>query len=128
FRSQNKHSAYYGGKDGCGTVALQIRIPKFGFISTGPLIYLIKGENRSYNGEYGYYYNVNNIRGWIAIDYFPPLSELTKNRPYVSIEASLSPQATYSKRIFAQEFSISISIGAITKRLYGVESDVDWSP
>lgn len=128
FTSKNKHTASYGGTDGTGIIGIQIHIPGFGFISAGPWVYLIQGENRSFDGTTSFYSNTDNVRGWIAIDYFPKLKDLSTNKPYLSLEFSISPKATYSERIPVQAFSVSISIGAITKRLYGVESDIEWSP
>ena len=128
FTSKNDRNAAYSGEDGTGTVGLQFRIPGFGFISVGPWVYIIQGNNRGYDGETGFYSNTDNIRGWVAIDYFPKLGEVTSNKPYISLEFSISPKATYSEKVAAQGFSVSISIGAITKRLYGVESDVEWNP
>lgn len=128
FKSRNKFSAEYGGKDGTGVVGIQFHIPGFGYITAGPWVYLIQGENRSFDGRTSFYSNTNNIRGWLSIDYFPKMVELSDNKPYISFEVSISPKADYSERIPVQEFSISISIGSVTKRLYGMESDVDWSP
>lgn len=128
FNSRNNHGASYSGKDGVGAVGMQVRIPHFGYITAGPWIYLIRGENRSFNGKTGTYSNSNNVRGWMAIDFFPNLEEASNNIPYFSLEFSISPEADYSKRLPVQEFSISLSIGSITGRLYGVESDVPWKP
>ncbi|MBN1307047.1 MAG: hypothetical protein JXA18_03960 [Chitinispirillaceae bacterium] len=128
FKSQNKHSAYYGGKDGTGIIGIQLHIPGFGYISAGPWVYLIQGENSSFNGKKNFYSNTDNVRGWLAIDYFPKIADVSSNKPYLSFEFSISPKATYSERIPVQAFSVSISIGSITRRLYGTESDVEWSP
>ena len=128
FRSQNKHSAYYGGKDGTGILGVQLHIPGFGYISAGPWVYVIHGENKSFNGTKNFYSNADNVRGWLAIDYFPKIVELSSNKPYLSLEFSISPKATATKRIPFQAFSVSISMGSITRRLYGIESDVEWRP
>jgi hypothetical protein len=128
FNSVNKFSAAYGGKDGCGVVGIQVHLPGFGYLSIGPQVYLIQGTGKSYNGESGFYSNTDNIRGWCAIDYFPKMKDGSNGKPYVSLEFSASPSATYSKRIPVQGFSVSVSIGSITKRLYGTDSDIDWTP
>ena len=128
FNSINKFSAAYGGKDGTGAIGLQLHIPGFGYITAGPWVYLIQGTNKSYDGESAFYSNTDNVRGWCAIDYFPKMKDPSSNKPYVSLEFSMSPRVTYSERIPVQAFSVSISIGSITKRLYGTESDVEWSP
>jgi hypothetical protein len=128
FNSENEYNAAYTGYDGTGIVGLQLHIPGFGYISAGPWVYIIQGENRSYNGTTSFYSNQNNVRGWLAIDFFPRFKDIIKNKPYVSLEVSVSPKVNYSERIPVQEFSVSISIGAVTGRLYGVESDVEWTP
>lgn len=128
FNSSNSHGASYGGKDGVGAVGMQFHIPHFGYITAGPWVYLIRGENKSFNGKTGTYSNSNNVRGWMAIDFFPNLHEVSNNTPYFSLEFSISPEADYSKRLPVQEFSISLSIGSITGRLFGVESSVPWKP
>jgi hypothetical protein len=128
FSSKNTSNALYGGFDGAGAIGVQFHIPRFGYISAGPMVYLIKGDNESYDGIKGKYSNINNIRGWMTIDFFPDLKEMSSNKPYISLEVSASPAADYSKRIPLQEFSISICIGSISKRLFGVENGVDWKP
>lgn len=129
FNSENGEVlAGYKGKDGTGAIGVQFHLPGFGYVSAGPLAYIIKGENSSFNGSKSTYSNVDNIRGWLAIDYFPKVAELSKNKPYISFEFSISPSATVSERLPFQAISASISIGSITRRLYGTESEVEWSP
>lgn len=128
FSSKNRHNALYKGIDGVGIVGIQFHIPRFGYITTGPLIHVIDGTNRSYTGEENYYSNLNNIRGWIAIDIFPRLKEITSNKPFVSIEFSMSPEIDCSRRIPIQEFSVSISVGSVTRRIYGIDNDIEWEP
>lgn len=125
FQSENKAGAMYGGKDGVAALGLQVRIPQFGYISAGPQLYIINGENRSYSGTESIYSNVNNVRGWIAFDYFPKVEPLTTNKPYFSLEFTASPKINSTSRIPVQEFSVSLSIGAITPRLYGLENETD---
>ena len=119
FSSKNDRGAMYGGYDGCAVVGLQFRIPNFGYISAGPMVYLIEGDAEGSDGRNSTYSNVNNIRGWIAIDYIMKSIELTKGNPYISVEFSCTPDASYSKRIPIQEFSLSVSIGYISGKLYG---------
>jgi hypothetical protein len=133
FRSTNKLNAYYGGKDGVGVVGAQIRIPNVGYVSIGPQVYLIMGDNRGYAGQKGTYSNINNIRGWLAFDYFPEMGDFSKiselagdNKPYVSVEFTMSPKIGGSARVPIQEFSLSVSIGVITQRLYGVDKEADF--
>ena len=128
FKSENEFSAYYSGIDGTGAVGLQVHIPGFGYISAGPWVYVIQGTNKGFSGSTGYYSNTDNLRGWLAIDFFPKLKEVTSNKPYISLELSVSPKANVSDRIPVQAFSVSLSVGAVTKRLYGAESDIEWEP
>lgn len=128
FSSENKFNAHYRGYDGTGVIGIQAHIPKFGYVTAGPLLYLIHGYNKSYDGKENFYSNSNNIRGWISIDYIPRINEIVQNKFYISLEFSASPSINYDKRIPIQEYSISISIGSITQQLYGVKSDIDWNP
>ncbi|HEX3019125.1 MAG TPA: hypothetical protein VHP36_02440 [Chitinispirillaceae bacterium] len=128
FSSKNKYNAAYKGIEGAGIVGIQFHIPQFGYITTGPLVYLIDATSRSYTGKENFISNINNIRGWIAIDFFPRLKEITTNKPYISLEISMSPEINYSRRVPVQEFSASISIGSVTRRLYGTENDIEWEP
>lgn len=133
FNSVNNLSAAYKGIDGTGAVGLQVHIPGFGYISAGPWVYLIEGKaiggkGTDSEGEEHFYSNTDNVRGWFAIDFFPKMKEMSSNKPYLSLEMSVSPKVTYSQRILVQEFSVSVSVGSVTKRLYGAESDVEWNP
>lgn len=119
FSSENSNKVSYGGYDGCGVVGLQIRIPKFGFVSIGPMAYVIEGEAQGSDKAREFYSNVNNLRGWIAIDYHLKSTELTKGSAYISLEFSASPAASMSDRIPIQDFSFSISIGFISGKMYG---------
>jgi len=126
FRSENKLGAYYGGKDAAGVIGLQVKVPNLGFISAGPQVYYIEGENRSYYGEKGTYSNINNLRGWIAFDYFPPVSILDeKVQPYFSVEFTMSPKINTSSRVRVQEFSVAVSLGSISPRLYGMDKHAE---
>lgn len=130
FFSENDEGAYYSGYDAAGAAGLLFHIPGFGYIAAGSKVYLIaKGRNKSYNsGVEHRYSNINNVRGWLAIDYFPKIKSISETRPYISFELSISPDAKVRDRAPIQEVSISIAIGSITKRLYGEESDVEWEP
>ena len=127
FRSTNKRKAYYGGADAVGVVGVQVRVPNFGFVSVGPQVYLIQGENRGYDSdEVGKYSNINNVRGWIALDYFPDMNGLTgEHTPYASIEFTMSPKISGSRRVPVKEFSLSVSVGVITPRLYGADKEAE---
>ena len=127
FRSENDLEAYYGGKDGAAAAGIQVKIPKFGFVSAGPHVYVINGENKGYEGgKTSVYSNINNLRGWIAVDYFPQAFALNeKVQPYLSIEFTASPKINSSSRVRVQEFSLAVSLGTISPRLYGTDKNVD---
>ena len=42
-------------------------------------------------GTTGTYSNSNNVRGWIAIDYFPSVN-MSTNKPYISLEFTALPE------------------------------------
>ncbi|MBD3346839.1 MAG: hypothetical protein GF401_17420 [Chitinivibrionales bacterium] len=128
FTSENDQGAFYGGTDGAGVLGVQFHIPGFGYITAGPMLYVIMGENRSYNDISGEYSNVNNLRGWLSIDFFPRMKIASNNLPYISFEISLSPEADFNNRAPIEEFSFSISVGTVTKRLYGEMTDIEWQP
>ena len=129
FSTKNKDGAVYSGKDGAGIVGLQFHVPHFGYVSAGPQLYLIMGENKSFNSTVKHKYsNINNLRGWLSIDYFPQEKSLSSNKVFLSFEVSVSPKIAFDKRAPLQECGFSISFGSITKRLYGEESDVEWAP
>ena len=123
FTSENDFGATYGGIDGAGVIGLQFRIPNFGFISIGPLLYVIQGEAKGTDGKSTYYSNGNNVRGWIAFDYYLKGNDLSKGNAYLSVEFSASPKANYSSRILIQEFSVSVSLGYISGKIYGVDKE-----
>jgi len=128
FSSANTEGAVYGGKDGVGALGLQFHIARFGYITAGPQVYLIQGQNKSYSGTRHKYSNINNVRGWIALDFFPPDKLESKNKFFISLEASIGPRIAFGKQAPVQEFGFSVSLGSITKRLYGEESEVEWAP
>ena len=128
FTSSNTAGATYSGIDGEGIIGLQFRIPHVGFISAGPELYLIDGKNKSYTKKYGNYSNISNLRGWLAIDYFPKEKIASDNKLCFSLEIALSPKARFNDRAPLQEIRFSVGLGSITKRLYGEVSEIDWTP
>ncbi|MDR2728524.1 MAG: hypothetical protein LBB56_05270, partial [Chitinispirillales bacterium] len=74
----------------------------------------------------GTYSNINNFRGWVAFDYFPQVLALNeKIQPYLSLEFTASPKINSSSRVRVKEFSIAVSMGTISPRLYGIDKNVD---
>ncbi len=129
FTSENEQGAVYRGYDGCGAAGVIVHIAGFGYAAAGAKAYLIQGENRGYNqNSYKEYSNSNNVRGWLAVDYFPRMQEVMTNKPFISFEVSLSPEAMLGGRAPVQELAFSIGIGSITPRLYGERSEIEWEP
>jgi hypothetical protein len=128
FSSKNDAGTMYSGTDADGGVGLQFHIQGFGYVTAGSSVYLIFGKNKSYLGQEGKYSNINNVRGWLAIDYFPTVAASSKNLLYLSLEFTVSPKASFNDRAPIQEMSVSVSIGSITRKLYGEVSEVEWKP
>jgi hypothetical protein len=121
FTSENSRGALYRGYDAAGAAGLLFRVSSFGYVAAGSKVYLIaRGFNQSYNstGEQRFG-NVNNVRGWLAVDFYPPMKTISSGKPYISLELSVSPLAQFNGRAPVQEVSFSVAIGAITNRLYG---------
>lgn len=129
FSSENKAGALYGGFDGAGAAGFIFHIKNIGYAAAGAKLYVIQGENRSYNSKKDHFYsNVNNLRGWVAFDYFPKIKAVSKYIPYISLEVSVAPGASFGEKAPIQEISFSIAVGSITKRLYGETSSLQWHP
>jgi hypothetical protein len=128
FSSENKWSAQYGGIDVSGGAGIQIHVSRFGYITLGSEVDLIEGTNRGFDGAEGTYSNLNNIRGWLAVDFFPAFAMGGGTKPYVSVEVSVSPEAEFGGNVPIREFGFSVCLGSVTKRLYGEETDVEWQP
>jgi len=125
FSSENEYGALYKGYDGSAALGIQVKIQSYGYISAGVKAYYIQGSNRHYtdseNTERSYS-NLNNVGGWCAIDLTPELRGQIPGKPYFTIEISATPEATYDDRIPVQEFSISLSVGWISPRIFGEPS------
>lgn len=129
FSSSNKAGAMYSGIDGTAAAGLLLHIPKFGYLAAGPQVYLIDGRNRSYNSDTEQSYaNLNNLRGWVALDYFPKLESISETNLYVSVELSIGPDVRFSGPSPLEGMSVSVSLGGITKRLYGQTAGTEWTP
>jgi hypothetical protein len=120
FRSTNKGGAYYGGTDLAAAGGLQFKLPARHCLSLGPQFYMIMGKNKGFEEKTeGTYSNVNNMRAWLAYEYLPADVFGGEYKPYMSLELTASPKICASKRVPVKEFSVSVSVGIITKRLYG---------
>lgn len=129
FSSENADGAFYGGMDIAVAGGLLFHIPKVGYIACGPKLYVIQGENRSYNSTRSQdYSNLNNLRGWIAFEYFPKVPLVANTRPYVSFEMSIGPDADAGGPTHLTGVSFSIAVGALTHRLYGEATGAGWEP
>ena len=128
FSSKNDAGAVYSGIDADGGGGLQFHIHDFGYVTAGSSVYMIFGKNKSFSGQEGRYSNINNVRGWLAIDYFPTIAASSRNLMYISLELTVSPKVTFDGRAPVQEMSASVSIGSITRKLYGKESEIEWKP
>jgi hypothetical protein len=123
FSSQNTYKAEYSGIDGAGAAGLQARIPQFGFVTAGAKVYLIDGKSTGYDGVKRTFSNVNNLRGWLAIDCVPEMKGDVKGKPYFSFEMSIAPDVDFGDKVPIQEIAFSFSIGWITPRLYGEDPE-----
>ncbi|MBD3422104.1 MAG: hypothetical protein GF398_18480 [Chitinivibrionales bacterium] len=133
FSSKNDLGAAYEGLDINGAFGIQFHIKGFGYITAGPQLYLIDGEGKhgdgtSRSGGAIAFKNVNNLRGWLAIDFFPKMKTFSENKTYVSFEVTLSPDVAFFDRAPVQEIAFSLGFGTVTKRLYGEANDVEWEP
>jgi hypothetical protein len=128
FSSKDANEVVYKGFDAAAVVGFQFRIPRFGFISLGPELYLIEGKNKDYLGRNDDYSNTSNLRGWLSVDFFPKEKIASDNKLFISLEAAFTPNVEFNKRAPMQEIRLSVGVGAITKRLYGEVSEVDWAP
>jgi|WetSurMetagenome_2_1015567.scaffolds.fasta_scaffold00017_82 hypothetical protein len=128
FSSKNDAGTTYGGTDIAGAAGLQFHIQGIGYITAGSEVYLIFGKSTDYLGVSRVYSNVNNVRGWLAVDFFPTQMLNSKNLFYISLEMSVSPKVRFNDRAPVEEFGFSVSAGVITPRLYGQQSEIDWKP
>lgn len=127
FSSTEENSdRYYRGLDVVAAAGPVFHIPKFGFIAFGPQLYYIHGQNDASSSNF---HNINNLRGWIAIEYFPKMKDESKYLPFLSIEGSVSPDASIkSSRAPVVEFGASITFGAVSSKLFGNSQQADWHP
>ena len=117
---------YYQGLDVAGAVGPIFHIPSFGYIALGPKMYYMHGD--AFGA--GTYHNINNLRGWIAVEYFPKMKESSKMLPFITLEGSISPEASVkSSRAPIMEFGASLTFGGVTSKLFGNNNkQKDWMP
>jgi len=128
FSSEEKKSGFsYGGIDVTAAAGPVFHIKKFGYIAFGPKFYYLMGENNGVTGTHAYS-NINNLRGWLAIEYFPRSKEIAKYLPYISLEASGSPGLAINNRAPVQEFGFSCSFGIVSGPLYKKHKNDKWRP
>lgn len=126
FGSEDSKKAGYSCYDATGVVGLLFHIPRFGYAAIGPRLYYIKGEAENSDGTKHNFNNVNNMQGWAAVEWFPKTS--SGSIPYITAEISFGPKVSFGDRTPVNEFSFSIGIGAVTKRLSGEVSELEWHP
>lgn len=130
FTSKNDAEAYYKGPDYSAAGGLLFHIKGVGYIAAGPHLYIQMGKHKGYKDSdvVQKYSSVSNLRGWLAIDYFPKMKMIKKYIPYFSLEFSAGKKVKFGSTTPIKEFSFSISFGEVTRRLYGEKSEVEWEP
>lgn len=124
--SEDKGERYYRGLDIAAAAGPLFHIPNFGYVAFGPKIYYIHGKN-DYSASN--FHNVNNLRGWIAIEYFPKMKNESKYLPFLTIESSISPETKINgRRAPVIEFSASITFGAVSSKVFGEIEEIGWRP
>ena len=123
---ENDGSRYYQGFDVAGVLGPIFHIPKFGYIALGPKMYYIHGDSKGA----GTYHNINNLRGWIAIEYFPKMKDKIKMLPFITIEGSISPEASVkSNRAPIVEFGAALTFGGVSSKILGKsDKQYNWTP
>ena len=126
FASKNSKNTEYDCYDATGVVGLLFHIPRFGYASFGPKLHYITGTATDYDGTEHGFTNVNNMQGWVAVEWYPH----TKNGsiPYITAEIALGPKVSFGERTPVNEFSFAIAIGTVTKRIGEEVSELEWRP
>ena len=127
FSSDDGAGASYKGFSGIGVLGLVFHIKGFGYIATGPRLYFIEGQDKGYNqSNYSDFHNTNNLQAWLAMEWFPKTSG--GSIPYFGVELTAGPKVNFGGRAPVNEFSVSATIGAVSKRLSGEASELEWHP
>lgn len=129
FLSEGNQESQYSGMDLSAGAGPIVHINNFGYIAAGLKYQEIVGKNMDYSGNEGKWSNDETLGGFIAIDYFPKSELISNYIPYITFELGVFPGAGLKeKETSVKDLSFSLSFGAITKRLYGKKSELNWRP
>lgn len=129
FLSEGKAESRYSGMDLSAGGGPIVHINNFGYIAAGVKYQEIVGKNLDYVGTEGNWSNDETIGGFLAVDYFPKSELISNYIPYINFELAVFPGAGLKeKETSVKNISFGISFGAITKRLYGKKSELNWRP
>lgn len=129
FLSEGSAESRYSGMDLSAGAGPIIHINNFGYIAAGVKYQEIVGKNMDYSGNEGKWSNDKTLGGFFAIDYFPKSEMISNYIPYITFEVGIFPGAGLKqKETSIDNISFGISFGAITKRLYGKKSELNWRP
>ena len=114
-----------------GSAGLSFNVRNIGFISFGAKYLDIRGEIKA--TPHGLFENTkweneSKIGGWAAFDFFPP-TNIGRYIPFISFEAGFFPNSNpfIGGNPALRNATFSVTIGAITRRLYGNTEEI-WRP
>ena len=127
FYSEDQFNTYYSGRELTSAGGLSFHVQRVGYISFGAKYLEIFGEN-GYGLEKGKWSNDATLGGWIAFDFFPR-TDIKQYIPFISFEFGFFPndKPFYGGNPVLRNASFGITIGGITRRLYG-NTDENWRP
>ncbi len=129
FYSSTDEDYYYRGVTLSGSLGPTFHINNFGYLGFGYKYFEINGENEGSGNVSSYWGNDQTMGGYLSVDYFPKSEVISSYIPYISFVVDVFPEAGLQKNDIAlHNISFSISFGAITNRLYGKKSEVNWRP
>lgn len=129
FLSEGNEKSQYSGMDLSAGAGPIVHINNFGYIAAGVKYQEIVGKNRDFSGNDGKWSNDETLGGFIAVDYFPKSELISNYIPYITFELGVFPGAGLKEKdTSVKNLSFGISFGAITKRLYGKKSELNWRP
>lgn len=131
FYSKNDYDAFYRGVDVTGALGFVFHIKQVGYISFGGKYFEIFGENQGFNDiNTSSWSNDETLGGWVAFDFFPKMKQQGSYIPFVTLEAGVFPGASAFRgdKSGIHNLSFSVTIGAITQRLYGESTELEWCP